>query len=87
MSVYKNSDDTIRISLFKLHSDPTGDIAGKLIGWDADVFQKGGETITFSHTGDYFSTKGEAKAWYIQIYGALKSIQPKGSMTQGWRSK
>jgi hypothetical protein len=79
--VYKNSDDTIRIKIFK--RTETDD---KVCPWDADVFFRIQEKVeTYSDdAGDYFYSKREAKEYYTDLYGQLKSIQPVDTITNGW---
>lgn len=78
--VYKNTDDQIRVKIFKRCED-----RHFTCEWDADVFFRNGDVTTFSHNaGDYFYSKREAKEYYTNLYGKLTSIQPVDTITNGW---
>ena len=73
--IYKNSDDTIRVKLYKRDT-------GK---WDADVwFRDGRDNIAFgADMAEVFAVKRDAKSEIEITYGALISINPE-TVTEGW---
>ena len=82
--VYKNSNDTIRISIHDVeHED------GRKREWNVDVWTlnaDGTSTVTTyaEESGDLFPTRKAAKETYTQTYGPLTSINPQETVTNGW---
>ena len=73
--IYRNGDDSTRISIFRHDSD----------GWDAHVFRKGENVECFSsESGETFGTRKEAKEYYESSEGKLKSFNPGNTITKGW---
>ena len=81
--IYKNNDDSIRITIHDVdHAD------GRANAWDADIwtlYDDGSVSAsTYSdEAGDFFRTLLEAKELYASIYGPLQSISPT-TVTDGW---
>ena len=78
--VYKNIDDSKRVNIFKRETDLG-------VEWDVDLFVRssGGWVSTYScDCGDLFQTRKSAKREALEMIGELVSINPKGTITQGW---
>ncbi len=74
--IYKNSEDTFRVSVFK-HTDG---------GWDAHTFTKDGGMEHFaSEFGTTFRTRKEAKANFEASEGKLQAFNPGDRVTNGWK--
>ena len=79
--VYKNTDDSVRIRIFKRINDTNETL------WDFDVFTKADRNTIGSAirgTGSACHTKRCAKEQAEWQYGKLKSINPKNDVLEGW---
>ena len=83
MFVFKNVGDTVR---FNIHKRETEELE-----WDVDIWTKneGGRTTTVSSVvsdeGEWFPLKRDAKAEMVRRFGKLISINPKETVTEGWK--
>jgi hypothetical protein len=79
--VYKNTDDSIRVRIFKRLTETSETL------WDFDVFTKADSGVTGSAIGNEGSvcrTKRGAKELAEWEYGELKSINPENDVLEGW---
>lgn len=82
--IYRNTDDTIRVRIFKREFEDMGRMKSH---WDIDVFDRdqGGYTKSVCIEGAcIFDMKRDAKNYADENYGPLTSIQPKKYVTDGW---
>ncbi len=75
--VYKNSDDSKRVKIFKRDTSLG-------VEWDFDLWSNSNVVKTYSvEAGDLFSTKRDAKLEASRMIGQLVSINP-NTVTEGW---
>ena len=76
--VYRNSDDTVRVRIYRQE---------EVTGWDFDVVRKDG-TADWSHCSlgalGYFQTKKEAKQAAEELNGTLTPFNNVQTLMEGW---
>lgn len=79
-TVYTTQDGRIRISVDKVVVDDEGHFY-----WNAHIFFCDGTVYNWAEGADGPQRKRDLLADLTEKYGPLRSIQPCGEITEGWR--